>query len=156
MRLGRWRVRLQAVPLCGSHLGQVVHTHTHTHVPPSPNGIIWYQSQGSSDVFGWEGNRRSDVASQTRGSRPELRETSTPPTLLTGYGTLYFFYVPKVTKCRNHRGCNWLARYDFLLVFSSDLRSRCGRCCVISGSAEPQSPTTKRTSQSSHRAAFAM
>jgi len=46
----------------------------------------------------WEGNRRSGVALATRQtlkwfihSRPkaQVREMSTPPTLLMGYGTLY-------------------------------------------------------------------
>ena len=43
MRLERPRVQLQAEPLSGNDLGQVVHTH----VPLSPSSIIWYQSRGS-------------------------------------------------------------------------------------------------------------
>ena len=46
----------------------------------------------------WEGNRRPGVAwpcvndlSGLSTYRLKIRETSTPPTLLTGYGTLYLY-----------------------------------------------------------------
>ena len=90
LRLKRSRVRSPASRFQVTVLGKLF---THTHVPLSPSSIIWYRSRG-----GWEGNRRLEVAlvaSRTLAVHPLIqevtergRETSTPPALLMGYGTL--------------------------------------------------------------------
>ena len=61
LRLRRSRVQLPAVALSGSNLGQVVHTH----VPLSPftkqYNLVPVKRQWCPN-YGWESNRRSDVA----------------------------------------------------------------------------------------------
>ena len=50
-RLARSRVRLPAVPLLVSDMGQVVHTH----LPLLPSSLIWYQGCPASGkvTVGW-------------------------------------------------------------------------------------------------------
>ena len=87
MRLERSRVQLPAEPLSGNDRGKVVHTYA----PLSPSSIIW-----AATFCNWEGNRKSGVALAMRHikwfihlrAQGLIREMSTPPTLLMGYGTL--------------------------------------------------------------------
>jgi len=71
--------RLPAVPLSGN-LGQDVHTHT------CHQAIILSTGQTAVTPCGWEGH-----ASQTSVVYPPayVREMSTPPSLVMGYGTLF-------------------------------------------------------------------
>ena len=62
LRLKRSWVRISAVPLSGSNLGQVVNTR----LPLSPISIICYRPRGGHQPCGLEGNRRSDVALAVR------------------------------------------------------------------------------------------
>jgi len=91
--IGRSQVRLPAGALLASNSGQVVHTHE----PLSPSSIIWYQPRGG-DVLQL-GRLTAGLASHwpcvtdsvvypPTGSKANVGEMSTPPTLQQEYGPL--------------------------------------------------------------------